>query len=175
MIKKILAYADEKNKSHVIEPSVDDKNLEKIKNFLFINHFIKKERLISLAKSLTKILKNEENDAELMLKKLVALNEFGLFDRIGVGFLISLLPQDKLNELVYLKLQMDSKDNTPVNVEAGKLNYRALYNELTTIQSRLSNRSYDLRISDADRDLEDLDITGMKDVINKEFAQSEGN
>lgn len=170
---KLLAYVKEKKKLHVLttdeapedsanagvdEVEADPTTLEKLKDFLFINRFIEREQLDKLAASLTKILKNENNNSEEMIKKLVGLNEFGVFDRIGVGFLISLLPQDKLEELVYLKLEMIGKDLKPIAAEIGTLNYRILYKELTQVQSRLSNRGYDLRISDEDRNMEDLDI-----------------
>lgn len=135
--------------------------IEKLKDFLFINRFIEKERLDKLATSLSEILKNKNNNSEEMLKQLVELNQFGVFDRIGLGFLISLLPQDKLTDLVYLKLDMIGKDLTPINIEIGTLNYRALYKELTVVQTRLSNRGYDLRMSDEDRNMEDFEIESL--------------
>ena len=94
-----------------------------------------------------------------MTKKLVKLNEHGIFDKIGVGFLISLLPQEQLEELMYLKIEMTAKDIKAVDYEYGKLNYRALYNELTRVQSRISDRSYDLRVTDADHDMENAENT----------------
>ncbi len=156
--KKLIDYVDERQQVHVIDMSKSDTALDNLKDFLFISRFIKISQLNLLARSISKILKNEDNNAETMLTKLVGLNEFGLFDRIGVGFLISLLPKDKLNELVYVKLEMSGKDLNPISVEKGSLNYRALYKELTSIQSRISNRSYDLRITDEDRELENKDI-----------------
>ena len=59
---------------------------------------------------------------------------------------------------MYLKLDFIGKDVKPLSAEYGALNYKALYKELTEIQSRLSSRSYDLRLSDKDRDMGDLDI-----------------
>jgi hypothetical protein len=156
--KKILLYVQEKKALHIIDEN-DDSKLNNLKDFLFINRYVEKERLLNLAVTLTEILKID--NSEEMLRRLVALNEFGVFDKIGVGFLISLLPQDKLEELVYLKLEMIGKDIRPISAELGTLNYRVLYNELTQIQSRLSNRSYDLRLSDEDRNMADLDIEGL--------------
>lgn len=166
LIERLLAYVKERESKHVIEVSQDDANVAKIKDFLFINRFIEKKRLTSLARSLYTILKNENNDSEEMTRRIVALNEFGVFDRIGVGFLISLLPQDQLANLVYVKLEMSAKDTTSIDYEAGKLNYRALYKELTTIQSRLSNRSYDMRVTDEDRNMEEIELghlNGLED------------
>lgn len=169
--KKLLAYIQEKKKIHVLmddeieTPATDSgedlSKVEKLKDFLFINRFIERERLEKLASSLSRILNNETTNSELKLKQLIGLNEFGVFDRIGVGFLISLLPQDKLTELLYLKLEMIGKDLKPIDVEIGTLNYKVLYKELTQVQSRLSNRGYDLRVSDEDRDMSDLEIEGL--------------
>lgn len=171
--KKLAEYVESKKQLHVIDEQEEIDNdgtidsaenlsrVEKLKDFLFINRFIEKERLDSLAANLTRILNNQNSSSEEKLNKLVSLNEFGVFERLGVGFLISLLPQDKLTELVYLKLDMIGKDLKPINVEVGTLNYRALYKELTQIQSRLSNRGYDLRLSDDDIEMADLDIDGL--------------
>ena len=54
-----------------------------------------------------------------------------------------------------------AKDVTSIDYEAGKLNYRPLYKELTSIQSRLSNRSYDMRVTDEDRNMEEIDLTHL--------------
>ncbi len=161
MKEKILLYVDSKRQENIIDDFESHPPLEKLRDFLMLNRFIKKSKLIDLAEKLAVILKNENHSSEDMLKKLVALNEGGVFDKIGVGFLISLLPQDKLQDLIYFKLDMMAKDLKPVAAEVGTLNYRALYKELTEVQSRLSNRSYDLRISDQDRNMGDLDINNL--------------
>ena len=158
LTERLLAYVKDRENKHVIEVNQEDENFSKLKDFLFINRFIEKKRLIAMAKSLYLILKNENNDSEEMTRKIVALNEFGVFDRVGVGFLISLLPQEQLADLVYVKLEMSGKDNTTIDYEAGKLNYRPLYKELTSIQSRLSNRSYDMRVTEEDRNMEEIDL-----------------
>lgn len=159
--KKILLYVEQRKKMHVIERTEDDTKLEELKSFLFVDRYIEKERLLSLATKLGNILNSSTNNSEKMIYDLVALNEGSIFDKIGVGFLISLLPQDKLQDLVYVKLDMIGKDLRPINFEAGTLNYRALYKELTEVQSRLSNRGYDLRLNNEDRNMEDLDIDSL--------------
>lgn len=161
MRTKILQYVEGKRKDNIIDDQENYPPLEKLKDFLMLNRHLKKEKLITLADKLAIILQKSNHNSEDMLKKLVALNEFGLFDKIGIGFLISLLPQDKLHDLIYFKLEMMGKDLKPVTSEVGTLNYRALYKELTEVQSRLSNRSYDLRVSDQDRNMGDLDINNL--------------
>ncbi|MGZ3809740.1 MAG: hypothetical protein ACXVCE_16780, partial [Bacteriovorax sp.] len=155
---KIVSFFEEKRKMHQAFESADNKGPNKLKDLLLFGHQIEKKMLLSFADSLADILKNENHNSEEMVKKLVALNEFGLFNKMGVGFLISLLPQDKLDDLVYLKLDMIGKNLSPISIEKGTLNYRALYKELNEAQSRLANRSYDLRLSDEDRNMSDLEI-----------------
>lgn len=157
--KKILLYVDEKKRLSVIDKNDEDTKSEELKNFLLIDRWIEKERLLTLANKIGAILKNP--NIEEMIHSLVALNEGSVFDKIGVGFLISLLPQDKLEELAYLKLEMIGKDLTPIQVEVGTLNYRLLYKELNEIQSRLSNRGYDLRLSNEDQSMEDMEIDSL--------------
>lgn len=160
--KLLVAYTVKKKKEHVLDNS--DTTLSKLKDFLFINRFIKEERLENLADDIYTILKNKEDDSEIMTRNLVKLNEHGIFNKIGVGFLISLLPQEKLEELIYFKIEMTGKDLGAVNYEYGKLNYRALYNELAQAQSRISNREYDLRVTDADHEMENTDVSEDKSL-----------
>lgn len=161
---RLIAYSVEKKKLHVLDNS--DTAWQKLKDFLFINRFIKEERLKDLGHELYTTLKNEESNSEIMLKKLVKLNDHGIFDKIGVGFLISLLPKDKLQDLIYFKLEMTAKNLKPITYEHGRLNYRALYNELTEVQSRISNRSYDLRVTDQDHEMENSEANHDLETID---------
>ena len=156
LTKRLIAYTLEKKKLHVLDNS--ETPWQKLKDFLFINKFIKDARLKELGHELYTILKNEDANSEIMLKKLVKLNDHGIFDKIGVGFLISLLPQDQLKDLIYLKIEMTAKNLKPVTYEFGRLNYAALYKELTDVQTRISNRSYDLRVTDQDHEMENTDV-----------------
>lgn len=169
---RLIAYSVKKKKEHVLDSS--ESAWTKLKDFLFINRFIKEERLENLADDLYRILKNESNDTEIMTRKLVKLNEHGIFDKIGVGFLVSLLPQEKLADLIYLKVEMTARDLKAVNYEFGKLNYRALYNELAQAQSRIANRGYDLRVTDLDHEMENNDAgqdKGMQDTVLEDILR----
>lgn len=161
--KKIVIFIQEKNQTHLIDDDqVDDPKVTKLKEFFFVSRYIKKEKLLSLADKIAVILKNESNNTEDMLKNLVALNNKGIFDQLGIGFLISLLPKEKLQDLVYLKLEMIGKDLVSINKEIGSLNYKVLYKELNEIQARLTNRSSDLRVSDGDLEMADIEIEKIK-------------
>lgn len=128
--------------------------LNNIKNYFKIQSS-KKEAVLSLADSLTQILKIE--NSEKMLKELLGLNKIEIFENFGMGFLISLLPENKLIDLVYMKLEIISKDLEPVIANFGSQNFHVLYNQLGQIQARLSNRNYDLRITHEDLNMENLD------------------
>lgn len=149
--ERLVAYVIEKKKLHVLDNS--ETAWDKLKDFLFLSKYIKNEQVRELGDDLFDILQTSAGHSETMLKRLVKLNEHGIFDKIGVGFLISLLPQEQLEDLIYIKLEMIARDLKPIHYEFGRLNYKALYNELNEVQSRLSNRSYDLRITPNDQDM----------------------
>lgn len=160
---RLVSFAEEKSNLHVLDEA--ENQWDKLKDFLLIGRLVNKERLSSLSQKIHKILRNEHNDSEIMTKELVKLNDERIFSKLGVGFLISLLPQDQLKELVYVKLEMTAKDLKATNFEYGKLNYKALYDELTDVQSRIANRSYDLRVTDHDHQMEDSTIDDEKDLL----------
>ena len=166
LYKRLTAYTEAKRDFHNVEDGTSE--WQKLKDFLLVERIIREDRLKSLAKDLSEILSDTTQNSEAKLRRLVKLNESGIFNKIGVGFLISLLPQDKLEELIYLKLEMAGQKIKPVQFEYGKLNYRALYNELTIIQSRIANRSYDLRITEQDNSLESTDIYSEKQRLEEQ-------
>ncbi len=160
--EKLFAFVAEKEKIRVLNG--DDNAWEKLQNFLFVNRFVKGDRLSQLASKISNILANEDQDNEKMLARLVNLNDSGIFDKIGSGFLISLLPQDKLKDLIYFKLEMTAMGLKAINAEFGTQNYKALYKELDNVQSRISNRSFDLRVTEGDHDMEDRDINQQEEA-----------
>lgn len=160
--ERLLNYAIEKRKEQNLKNL--DSRWSKLSNFLFINRFIKKERLQKLADNLHNIIKNEINDTEIMTRELVKLNKHGIYDKIGVGFLISLLPQEKLAELIYLKLEMTARDIKAIKYEFGQLNHRALYHQLEQAQSRISGREYDMRLTEQDHQMENTDVSMENEV-----------
>lgn len=169
LTKRLTKYIEEKKKLHLIDEN--ETSWRELKDFLFIGHFVKEERIKILAKELFTILKNEESNSEIMLNQLVKLNDHGIFDKIGVGFLISLLPQDQLQKLIYMKLEMTGKKLRPISYEYGHLNYAPLYKQLAEVQSRISNRSYDLRVTDLDHQMENNDSEIKSDDTEPGFDE----
>lgn len=69
-----------------------------------------------------------------------------LFIEIGPGFLISLLPQDKLHELLFFKFSVVADNEPPIHFEWGEVQDRRVYQAVTYIRAVLSERSHDLVI-----------------------------
>lgn len=128
-----------------------------------IGSYFDKKQVGMVVAILHKALHDEKKLSEETLTKLIKLNEFPLFANVGMGFLISLIPEEKLIDYVYINLDFIAYEIEPLKSEFGTLNYRALYKEIGTIQSRLSNRSYDLRVSEADKEIENMDNEGVID------------
>jgi hypothetical protein len=109
-------------------------------------YMVEEKRIRSLASSVYKILQNNAGAAEDSIRKLIELNKHQIFADSGVGFLISLLPEEKLNELLYIKIELLAQDQKTIKLDFGKMNHQMLYTELAEIQSKIGNRSYDLRV-----------------------------
>jgi hypothetical protein len=138
-----------------ISQSKDQNGQSKIKlPKININDYMEHGEILAITNVLYNALHDSANVSEDTLVKLLKLNEIPLFSNIGMGFLISLLPESSLEDFIYIKMDMIAKDVEPITAEFGKLNFKALYNEITTLQSRLSNRTYDLRISEDDLQME---------------------
>ena len=138
-----------------ISQSKDQNGQSKIKlPKININDYMERGEILAITNVLYNALHDSANVSENTLVKLLKLNEIPLFSNIGMGFLISLLPESSLEDFIYIKMDMIAKDVEPITAEFGKLNFKALYNEITTLQSRLSNRTYDLRISEDDLQME---------------------
>lgn len=161
-IQKMIAYSVKKQILHGDESS--ESPWEKLKDLLFVNRTIQKEMVKNLAIELYDILQNKEDSSEIMTKKLVTLNQKGIFSKIGIGYLASLLPRNKIKELVFVSLELIAKDTPTVTFEYGTLNYKALYDELAEVQSRINFRSYDMRVTDIDREKLELDTDDRDDL-----------
>lgn len=170
--ERLLEYVTERKKLTALAKA--DTKLQKLKNFLHVNT-VDKDRISELGSDLYRILKNDKKDSVVMIRELVKLTQDGLFDKIGVGFLISLLPQSRLADLVYIKLNVTAKDAEEVKYEFGRTNYPVLYKELDKVQTRISAQIYDLRLTDEDHAMENEEISVDKtrlDVLPEENISS---
>lgn len=174
LTSRLIEYLKNKKLIHVIvDPNSMDTGLEvnnnenatdntltddKIKfELIDLDRYVENSQVKMISSVLYNALHGENRVSEETLVRLLKLNEIPLFSNVGMGFLISLLPEDSLEDFIYINLDMIAKDVDPIKAELGVLNYKALYNEINTLQSRLSNRSYDLRVSKDDLEIGEMD------------------
>jgi hypothetical protein len=87
-----------------------------------------------------------EATAQERYNAFLQVKDFPIFLEKGAGFLISLIPQDKIENLVGYELSMSAKGVEAVSFKFGKVEQEDLYKSLLYIQSVINNRSFDLRL-----------------------------
>lgn len=128
-----------------------DAALQRLADWFFITKQIRAEQVNHLADELVDIFTNKTYTNKHRATELVQLRENLIFGKIGVGFLASLLPQKVLDSGSFVRLEMFAKDYPSIKFTSGNLEYKELYEQLNAIQMRLSNRSYDMRLTEADQ------------------------
>lgn len=128
-----------------------DAALQRLADWFFITKQIRAEQVNHLADELVDIFTNKTYTNKHRATELVQLRENLIFGKIGVGFLASLLPQKVLDSGSFVRLEMFAKDYPSIKFTSGNLEYKVLYEQLNAIQMRLSNRSYDMRLTEADQ------------------------
>lgn len=183
LTQKLVQYLKDKKLIHIIiDPTTSDSGLEENDNDSVTKSQISDEVLNKVQTSMVNLveypqiktissvlyhaLHDSTNVSESTLVKLLKLNEIPLFSDVGMGFLISLIPESQYEDYLYIKLDMIAKDVEATKAEFGNLNYKALYTEINTLQSRLSNRSYDLRITKDDLEMENMDNENTDTGVN---------
>lgn len=99
-----------------------------------------------LANNIHFILTNEEMDARERVEKLIDMPDKFMFKRYGLKLLMSLLPQERWQELVYLKVEVLGMDFKPLRYTLGNLNFSEVYKQILRINKELHDPSRDLRI-----------------------------
>lgn len=69
-----------------------------------------------------------------------------LFQAIGPGFITSLLPTEKLEDLVYFRLNAGAAKGSSVSFIYGKNDISDIYKSMQYIQAVINDRSFDLRL-----------------------------
>ena len=69
-----------------------------------------------------------------------------VFQTIGTGFMIHLLPSDLRQKLVHVNLAWDGEGIKPIRFQYGDNPKSKMYKNLEYIESVLNDRGYDLRI-----------------------------
>ena len=99
-----------------------------------------------LADALNQTNANDEL-SEANLNAIVKLNKIPAFHRAGIGFLMSLVPEKEFKQSVYINISMIGDKLNKIDLEYGFLNHQNVYNNLDKTRTRVTNRSYDLRLT----------------------------
>jgi len=73
------------------------------------------------------------------------LHENEIFQEIGIGFILSLIPKQKLEELVHIALNFKALHTPTLEFQFGNLRQSLEYRELMLIQSMLNERTLEIR------------------------------
>lgn len=102
------------------------------------------EKFTPLALKANSILHDQDTDDRFTAFK--ALKGDKLFQEISMGFITSLLPQDKLFELVYFNLVAGSRETEQITMRFGTNGESDFYKSMQYILSLINDRSFDLRL-----------------------------
>ena len=101
-----------------------------------------------ISSKLHEVFNSDSFDGKDRIKALLKLRERYIFKRLGLKFLMSLVPENELDKYVYIKLGMHSKKSEEVKFEYGTQGYSEIYHELMYVNSVLNDRSFDLRLTE---------------------------
>jgi hypothetical protein len=121
---------------------------------LTIVKFKEKRQLKKIAKKLHFILTDQEITGKQKINNLLKLREKSLFEKVGVGFLISLLDQNTLEDKLFITLKLHALNTEEITLKYGDQKFSKLYHELQYAHNAINNRSWDLRLS-TDQDVND--------------------
>lgn len=102
-------------------------------------------RVSKIAAKLEEVFSSKNSDSD-RVEALMELRTNSLFGSTGSGFLLSLLPQHKLEDLIYFSLSMESSDGDRIDYTFGNKPVSPIYKKLLYIQSILDNDGLDVRL-----------------------------
>ena len=120
---------------------------------LTVVKFKEKRQLKKIAKKLHYVLTDTEVTGKEKINNLLKLREKKLFEKVGVGFLISLLDQDSLEDKLFITLNLHALNTEEITLKYGDQKFSKLYHELQYAHNAINNRSWDLRLN-TDQDVE---------------------
>jgi len=113
-----------------------------------------------IAKKLEKVFSSVTSDAEKQ-KTLMTLRQSNLFMESGMRFMMELLPQEKLPDLVHFHFEMESDFNTKVVFAFGNQKPSQLFEKVLYLQKLLGGDGIDLRLESENLKLaESLSLAG---------------
>lgn len=87
-----------------------------------------------------------QTTVETRLKAFEELQKIELWRERGLGFLISLIPENKQHSMFRYKMVLTAKDEKPLIYEFGYFAEEKIYQALMYIQNIIHNRSFDMRL-----------------------------
>ncbi len=108
-----------------------------------LNRFTKDSATI--ARRLTLIF-NHGTTVEVAVKAFSSLRKNPLFQDLGAGFILTLLPQEQIRSLVEATLTIGAKDTPTIEVVSHSAGMSHLYKEVEHILNTINDRSFDLRL-----------------------------
>lgn len=127
-----------------------DWTFDRIYDFLTTETLTKKWKLRSLSRKLHPILFNKKLSGKERVKRLMDLRNKNKFRELGVGFIMSLIPEDKLSNHLQIKMEVIAAEKETVTFSYGNQELSELYHQLQHVQNAINNRSYDLRLNSVD-------------------------
>lgn len=79
-------------------------------------------------------------------EKFLIMKDYTLWQERGAGFMLSLLPNHRLADLISYKMDFSAKGVEAVSARFGNFSEEELYKSLMYIQNVINNRSFDLRL-----------------------------
>ncbi|OUR96501.1 hypothetical protein A9Q84_09130 [Halobacteriovorax marinus] len=117
-----------------------------------------KRSLKKIAKELHVVLTDKSLSGKQRIKNLMELRERSLFEKIGIGFLVSLIKQSELKEKLFITMSLHAKDASEVTLKFGDQEFSDLYHELQFAHGAINDRSWDLRMTN-DQEITEEEIS----------------
>lgn len=125
--------------------SDEDDVSDDAESLYFLRDFIKERRIRKFVKYSYKALFDNSINGRQRTKLILELKSNKIMRAYGMGFISSLLPQDKLKDLIFINLNLVADLVPAVHFKFGKEENVVLLERLESINRILSNRSYDIR------------------------------
>lgn len=98
------------------------------------------------SKRLFHFLYDDMLDSEQKLNMIMSLRRNHVFREVGFGFLLSLIPPQKLAQHIYFNMELQAADVEPLKFTFGREEHKEFYEYLQYITWALNGRSYDRRV-----------------------------
>ncbi|OIQ20792.1 MAG: hypothetical protein BM556_02280 [Bacteriovorax sp. MedPE-SWde] len=100
----------------------------------------------SMSKKIHNLLTNPKFSARERVSKLIDMPDRLMFKRYGLKLLMSLIPQDRWESDLFLKLEVLGKDIKGIRYELGSLKLSEVYKQVLLINKELHDPSRDMRL-----------------------------